>query len=177
MIALGTSVCALGSLMVRPAHEQLGYVFAAMILGAGLLTALLSPGIRGMRILSRGVTAAFIAIGLLMVCYATFSTIQGGSQEMPLVGLLACLLGLYWASRYIAFASAFSARSPQAIGLCALAAANSSLGVILATRTGVSKLGVVTMAGCYVIVLGVQVYLAAVVLYREFMRESMLGRR
>lgn len=177
MIALGTATCALGSVMARPAHQQLGYVVAAMLLGAGLLFALLRLEFRGTRALPRRVTAAYIATGLLMVCYVAYSTVQGGLLDTPLVGLLAGLIGLYWSSRYMALASTFKALSPQAIGLCALAAANSSMGVILATRTGLSKLGVVTMAGCYVILLGVQVYLAAVVLYREVMRENVLERQ
>jgi hypothetical protein len=177
MIALGTVVSALGSVMAAPIHEQLGFVLAAMLLGAGLLVALLTMGFRGMRALPRPVTAAYMAAGLLMVCYAAYSAIQGESLEIPLVGLLAGLIGLHWASSFLALASTYKGFSPQAIGLCALAAANSSLGVILATRIGISKLGAVTMAGCYVIFLGVQVYLAAVVLYREVMREGVFERQ
>ena len=177
MIALGTAVCGLGSLMAKPIHQQLGYVLAAIFLGAGLLFALLVPGHRVMRGLPRLVTAAYVAIGLLMVCYVAFSAIQGGSLEMPVVGLLAGLLALYWASRYITLACSFQAYSPQAIGLSALAAANSSFGVILATRIGLSKLGIVTLAGCYIIILGVQIYLTAVALHREVMREGTIERR
>jgi hypothetical protein len=177
MIVLGTAICGLGSLMVRPIHEQLGYVGAAMLLSAELLISLLTMGLRGIGRLPRRVTTAYIAIGLLMVCYVAISAVQGGSFEMPLVGLLGGLVALYWASRYIALASSFPAYSPQAIGLCALAAANSSFGVILATRTGLGKMGVVTMAGCYLILLGVQIYLTAVVLHREGFRERAFERQ
>lgn len=177
MIALGTAVSGLGSLMAKPIHEQLGYVLAAMLLAAGLLFALRTQGLWGMRGLPRRVITAYIAIGLLMVCYMAFSAIQEGSLEMPLVGLLAGLLALCWASRYLTLASSFQTYSPQAIGLCAVAAANSAFGVILATRTGLNKLGVVTMSGCYVIVLGLQVYMTAVLLHREVMRERAVEQR
>ena len=176
MIALGTAVSALGSLMARPIHEQLGYVLAAMLLGAGLLYALRTQGLRGMRELPRRLITAYIAIGLLMVCYMAASAIQGGSLEMRLVGLLAGLLALFWASRYLALATTLQALSPQAIGMCAVAAANSAFGVILATRTEPNRLGVVSMAGCYVILLGLQVYMTAVLLHREVMRERAVER-
>ena len=163
--------------MARPVREHAGYLIAALLLSAGLMAAILTPRLRAVRRLSRRVAAAYVAVGLLMVCYVAISTFQAGSLETTLVGLLAALLALYWASRFITLASTFPPRSPQAIGLCALAAANSSFGVILATRTGLSRLGIVTMAGCYVILLGVQVYLSAIVLYREVMHESVFERR
>lgn len=173
MIALGTGVCALGSIMARPIREHAGYLFAAILLVVGLAAALLTPGLRTVGApIPRRVTAAYIAVGLLMACYVAISAFQAGSLEMPLVGLLAAFLALFWASRFITLASTFHPYSPQAIGLCTLAAANSSLGVVLATRTGLSRMGIVTMTGCYVILLGVQVYLSAVVLYREVMHKE-----
>ena len=177
MIGVGALVCASGSMMAAPVYEQLGYILAATFLGAGLLVSFLTMGFREMRALPRPVAAAYIAIGMLMVCYGIYSAMQGGSPQIPLVGLLAGLIGLNWVSRCIALASTFKAFSSQAIGRYALAAANSSLGVILATRIGTTRLGAVMMAGCYVILVGVQVYLAAVVLYREVMRENAVERK
>jgi len=177
MIALGTAVCALGSVMAKPIREQTGYFSAALLLSAGLVAATLTPGLRGIQALPRRLAVAYVAVGLLMVCYVAGSAFRAGLLEMSLVGLLAAFLAAYWASRYITLASTFQPYSAKAIGLCALAAANSSLGIVLATQTGLSRLGIVTMAGCYVIALGVQTYLTAVLLHRELMREAAFDRR
>ena len=177
MIVLGTAVSALATLMAKPTNEHLGYVSAAMFLSLGLLIALVTQGLRNFGALPRPVTVAYVAIGVLIACYVLFSGIQRGSLEMPLVGVIAGVLSLYWASRYITLASGFRAHSPQAIGLCALAAANSSFGVSLATETRLSKLGIVALAGYDVILLGVQVYLIALFLHRSVMRERAFERR
>ncbi len=176
MIVLGTGVCALGSLMAKPVHEQVGYVSAAVFLTAGLVIALLSPGLRSLSALPRLLANTYAAIASLMVCYLAVQGYRVGSFELPMVGLITALLALCWGFRYISLACTFPSYSPQAYGLCALAAADSSFGVILASRTGLGKLGIVTMAGCYVIALGIQVYLTAVLLHRGVARARAFER-
>jgi len=156
--------------MAKPIHQDLGYIIAALIIGGYLLIALLSAGLRP----PRRIATAYIGVGLIMVSYALVSAIQ--SKPLELVGLLAGLLSLFWGAWYLSIAFTFLPTSPQAVGLCALAAANSSLGVILGTRTEVSKLSTVTVCGCYTILLGIQIYLTAAMLHRELMREKVPDR-
>ena len=176
MIALGTAVCALGNLMATPIHQEPGHLIAATAVGTYLLISLLSAGLRGKQVFSRRITTAYFAVGLGMVCHAIFVAIQSDSMDVPVVSLLVGLLGLLWASRYLATAFTFSATSSQAIGLCALAAVNSSFGVIIGTRTEPSKLTGVTVSGCYMIILGVQIYVTAVMFHRELAREKVLDQ-
>ena len=176
MICAGTAVCALGSLMARPAHQQTGYIVAALLIAGCLLIGLISRRFGDNRALSRPMTIAYVAVGSAMVCYVVVTTLQSGSWELPAVGILASLLGLFWSTWFMTFAFGFQPRTPQALGLCALAAANSSFSFILGTRTEPGKLWMVTLSGCYVIILGIQIYLTAVMLHREAMRESAFDR-
>jgi drug/metabolite transporter (DMT)-like permease len=111
-----------------------------------------------------------------MVCYAIFIAIQSNSLDVPVVSLLAGLLGLFWGCWYLRIAFIFHPTSPQAIGLCALAAVNSSFGMIIGTQTGLSKLASVTVSGCYTILLGVQIYITGVMFHREPTHEKVLDQ-
>jgi hypothetical protein len=176
MIALGTAVCALGSLMAQPIRRELGHLIASTAIGTYLLIALLSAGLREKQVFSQRITAAYFAVGSGMVCYAILVAIQSNSLDEPLVSLIVGLLGLFWASWYLRIAFTFSAVSPQAIGLCALAAVNSSLSVTIGTRTELSKLTSVTVSGCYTILLGVQIYITAVVFHSVLEREKVVDQ-
>jgi uncharacterized membrane protein YfcA len=176
MICAGTAVCALGSLMARPAHQQTGYIVVALLIAGCLLIALLSPRFRDKRALSRSMTVAYTAVSSAIVCYMAISALRSSSGEIPAVGILTCLLGLFWSARFMTLAFGFQPRTPQAAGLCALAAANSSFSFILGTRTELGKLWIVALCGCYVIVLGIQIYLTAVMLHREAMRAKVFDR-
>lgn len=170
MICAGTAVCALGSLMARPADQQTGYILAALLIAGCLLIALLSPRFRDKRALSRPMTVAYIAVGSAMVCYIAISILQSDSRAIPAVGILTGLLGLFWSAWFMTLAFEFLPRTPQAAGLCALAAANSLFSFVLGTRTEQGNVGTVALSGCYVIVLGIQIYLTAVMLHREVVR-------
>jgi hypothetical protein len=176
MITLGTAVCALGSVMAKPIHQGLGYLIAATAIGTCLLIALLSTGLWRRPESSRRIATAYIAVGSAMACYAIFMEIQLNSPDIAVVSLLAGLLGLFWGSWYLTTAFTFPPSSSQAMGLSIVAAANSSFGVILGTRTELSKLTTVTVSGCYVILLGVQIYLTAVMFHREMVREKVFDR-
>ena len=171
MIALGTLVCALGSFMARPVREQMGYILAAGLTAACLLIAFRSLGIMRTRTMPQGLGRIYLAGGALsIVCCIVFWLVQPGGLDIRLLGILAALLGLFWASCYMRLAFQFSANAIQSGMFSILAATTCSLGIILAARSGLSKLDVVTADGCYMILLGIQVYLTAAFLHREFER-------
>jgi hypothetical protein len=178
MIALGTLVCALGSFMARPVREQAGYILAAVLTGACLLIAFRSLGILKTRTMPQGLMRIYLAGGILSIaCCMTFWLVQPGGLDIRVLGMLAALLGLFWGSCYMRLAFQFSANSIQSGAFSILAATTFSLGIIMATRSGLSKLGVVTADGCYMILLGVQVYLTAVFLHRQVARIQALEHR
>lgn len=178
MIALGTLVCALGSLMARPVREQSGYILAAILTAASLLIAFRSLGILRTRTMPQAQIRIYLAGGILSIaCCMIFWVIQPQNFDIRLLGMLAALLGLFWASCYMRLAFHYSANPIQSASFSILAATTSSLGIILATRSDLSKLGAVTADGCYMILLGVQVYLTAAFLHREGVRAQALSRR
>jgi hypothetical protein len=176
MICAGTVVCGLGSMMVKPAYQQAGYMITSLVIAGCLLVALRSPRFRDKRAPSRTIAITYTAASSAMVCYVAVSTLLSGTREVPVVGILAGLVGLFWAAWFMTLAFNFQPRSPQAIGLCALAAANSSFSLILGLRMETGKIGNVVVAGCYVIILGVQIYLTAVMLHRELILKGAFER-
>lgn len=177
MIFIGTAVCALGSLMTRPVREQSGYLISALFIAGYFLVVMLSQGKGERWAQQRSLTAIFAAVGSAMACYMIFFAIQSGAPDILFVGLPSGLLGLYWAWLSVRLASTFQPKSPQAVGLCALAATISSFAIIFGTRTDLSKLSAVSFAGAFVIVLGIQTYLSGVMVHREVMREKAFDRR
>ena len=107
MIALGTAVCATGSLMAMPIHAVLGYLVAAALIGVCLLMSFMCFGARYKRAMPSRVIAAYVTVGLLMVCYTAYSAIYWGWLETPVVGLFAGLLGLLWAGWFMSLAFTF----------------------------------------------------------------------
>jgi predicted secreted protein len=177
MIAFGTALCALGSVMVRPMREQTGYVVAAVLTALCLLTAWFSLGIRPNAPATRRQSRVYLMGGAAsIVCSLLFWLVQSASIDLRVVGVLAGLVGLLWASWYMRLAYQFQSSSIKAAVLCGLAATTSSIGIIVATRSGLSKLSSVTTVGCYLIILGAQIYLTAVFLHREHARAVIIDR-
>jgi hypothetical protein len=171
MIGFGTALCALGTLMAKPINEQLGYGLAAALTVLCLLITCISLGIRENRTLPQRLIATYLIVGVSSIaCCLIFWLIQPASVDLRVLGILAGILGLFWGSCYMRLAFQFQSNSMKAFILCGLAATTSSFGIILATRSGLSKLTTVTLVGCYMIILGVQIYLTAAFLHREHAR-------
>jgi len=178
MIAFGTALCALGSLMVRPVREQMGYAVAAALTALCLLTAWLSLGIRKNTTVPKRLSRVYLMGGVVsIVCSLIYWLVQSASIDLRVVGILAGLVGLLWASWYMRLAYQFQSSTFKAAILCGLAAMTSSIGIIVATRSGLSKLSSVTAVGCYLIVLGAQIYMTAAFLHREHLRALVIERQ
>lgn len=172
IICAGTLVSAIGSLMVRPAFQQTGYIAAVLVIATCLVVALSLVRLKHRRAAWRPIAIAYVAVSSAIVCYVTVSALQSSSSQIPVAGTLAGLLGLYWAASLMFFAFDYRTRTSKALGLCALAAANSSFSIVLATKSDPGVLGIVALSGCYVIFLGVQIYIAAVILHRDAIRQA-----
>jgi hypothetical protein len=173
MIGLGTALCALGSLMAKPINERLGYLLAELLTALCLVLVCVTAGIRENHALPQRLGAIYLAAGAAsIVCCLALWLVQSASVDLRLLGILAGLHGLVWGAWYLRLAFQFQANSVKQLMLVAAAATTSSLGIILATRPGLSKLASVTTVGCYMIVLGMQLYLTSAFLYREYARAT-----
>lgn len=178
MIGLGTVLCALGSLMTKPMREQMGYVFAAGLTALCLLIVCSSLGIRENKALPERLKAIYIIVGASsIVCCLLSWLIQSPSIDLRVLCILAGLVGIFWGSWYMRLAFHFQSSNIKAFILCGLAATTSSIGIIVATRSGLSKLSSVTAVGCYMIALGVQVYLTAAFLHRDYVKARITDRQ
>jgi hypothetical protein len=177
MISLGTALCALGSLMARPIREQLGYVLAEVLTALFLLIVCVSLGIQENRTIPRRLMSIYLLAGASsIVCCLTFWLLQSASMDIRLLGILAGLHGLLWGWWYMRAAFRFQSNPIKALVLCVLAATTSSCGIILATRSGLSKLSTVTAVGCYMIILGIQIFITAAFLHYEQARVRVIDQ-
>ena len=178
MIGLGTSICALGSIMAKPTYEQLGYVMAAALTILCLVIACLSVGIRENGTYPQRLTTVYLVAGASsIICCLVFCLIQSASADLRLLGIVAGLHGLFWGAWYMKLAFEFQSSSVKQLTMVALAGTTSSLGIIIAAGTGLTRFGSVTAVGCYMIVLGMQLYLTSAFLYREYARAVVLNRK
>jgi uncharacterized membrane protein HdeD (DUF308 family) len=178
LIGLGTAMCALGSFMTKPTHEQSGYVLAEVLAVLCLLIVGVSVGIGENPMLPRRPGTVYLTAGAAsLVCCLIFWLLQSASIDLRLLGIVAGLHGLFWGTWYMRLAFQFQSNSIKQLTLAALAATTSSLGIILATRPGLSKLSSVTVVGCYMIILGLQLYLTSAFLYREFAKATILNEK
>ena len=173
MIGLGTALCGLGSLMAKPINEQSGYLLADLLTALCLLLVCVSVGIRENTVLPQRLSAVYLTAGAAsIVCCLVFWLVQSASADLRLLGILAGLHGLVWGAWYLRLAFQFQSNSTKQLMLVVTAATTSSLGIILATRPGLSKLGSVTAVGCYMIILGMQLYMTSAFLYREYAKAT-----
>ena len=115
MIGLGTTLCALGSLMARPMNEQLGYLLAEVLTALCLLLVCASVGIRENNPLPQRLSAVYLAAGAAsIVCCLIFWLVQSASADLRLLGILAGLHGLVWGAWYLRLAFQFQSNSDQA---------------------------------------------------------------
>lgn len=178
MIGFGTALCALGTLMAKPTNEQLGYMLAGALTVLCLLITCIFLGTRENRTFPQRLGAIYLIVGASSIaCSLIFWLIQAASVDLRALGILAGVLGLFWGSWYMRLAFQFQSNATKAFILCSLAATTSSFGIILATRSGLSKLTTVTLVGCYMIILGVQIYLTAAFLHREYARARVLEQQ
>jgi hypothetical protein len=161
--------------MTRPAGEELGYLLAEVFTGFCLLGASVFLGVMRAKTESPRNAAIYLfawtaSIVLWFVCWL----FQPATQDFPLLLSLAGLHGLFWGLWCVGLALNFRSLKVRAFILCTSGGVTCSLGIILATRSGISRLSAVTAAACYLLFLGTQTIFTAVLLHREFEKHKVL---
>lgn len=168
MLCLGIALSLLGSLMADPLHDALGYTMAVVLTALCLLMAGVYLGVLANRPHQCRPVAFYLLAGALSIaCWLIFWLIQSAHLDIRLLILLAGLHGLFWGLWYVRLAFHFQAYARKAVVLSVLAATTSSIGIILATQSQLSKLSAVTAVACYMTFIGIQILLTTLYLYRE----------
>ena len=176
-ICLGMALSATGTFMTNPMREELGYLLAEVFTGLCLVIASVFVGVLRARIHStRNVATYLLAWTLSVACWFVCWILQPSTEDFPLLLSLAGLHGLFWGLWCVGLAMDFRSLRSRAAVLCLFGGTTCSIGIILATRSGVGRLSAVTAASCYMLFLGVQTLVTAALLHRQPVKDSVLVR-
>jgi hypothetical protein len=174
-VCLGMILSVCGTVMTKPMGEELGYLLAEVFTGFCLLIASVFLGVMRARTEStRNVAIYLLAWTASIVLWFVCWLLQPSTEDFPLLLSLTGLHGLFWGLWCVGLALDFRSSKARAFVLCAFGGITCSLGIILATRSSVSRLGAVTAAACYMLFLGTQTLFTAMLLHREFEKRKVL---
>ena len=175
-VCLGMILSVCGTFMSNPMRDELGYLLAEVFTGFCLLIASVFLGVmRAQTESTRNVATYLLAWTASTVCWFVCWLFQPSTEDFPLLLSLTGLHGLFWGLWCVGLALDFRSLKARALVLCAFGGTTCSLGIILATRSGISRLGAVTAAACYMLFLGTQTLLTAVLLHRQFEKKKVLA--
>lgn len=167
-LCLGIALSSLGSLMANPRLDELGYTTTVVLTALCLLITGVYAEMLANRTRHGRPVANYLLVGAFSIaCWLIFWLIQSTSLDIRLLVLLAGLHGLFWGLWYLRLSLHFQAYARKAVVLSVLAATTSSLGIILATQSQLSRLTAVTAVACYMTFIGIQLLFTTVYLYRE----------
>src|SRR6266567_4248735 len=176
-ICIGMALSAAGTFMTNPMREELGYLLAEVFTGFCLVIASVFLGVMRARTESnRNVAIYLFAWTASIACWFVCWLLQPSTENFPLLLSLAGLHGLFWALWCVGLALEFRSLKARVAILCFFGGTTCSLGIILATRSGVGMLSAVTAAACFMLFLGTQTLFTAALLHRQFEKRRVLVR-
>jgi len=177
-ICLAMVLSASGTFMTDPIREELGYLLAEVFTGICLVVASVFVGVMRARFQStRDVAIYLSAWTLSVVAWFVCWQLAPATDDFPLLLSLVGLHGLFWGLWCVGLALDIRTLRARAAILCTLGGITCSVGIILATRSGMGRLGAVTAAACYLLFLGTQTLLTAALLHRQFVSKKVLVRQ
>jgi hypothetical protein len=169
------SVC--GTLMTHPIGEELGYLLAEVFTGFCLIVASIFLGVmRARNESARNVAIYLLAWTASIALWFVSWLFQPSTEDFPLLLSFAGLHGLFWSLWCVSLALNFRLLKLRALILCLFGGTTCSVGIILATRSGIGRLSAVTAAACYMLFLGTQTLFTAILLHREFEKQKVVAR-
>jgi hypothetical protein len=175
-ICLGMILSVCGTIMSTPMWEELGYLLAEVFTGFCLLVGSVYLAVMRSRTEStRNVSVYLLAWTISIVLWFVCWLLQPATEDFPLLLSLVGLHGLFWGLWCVGLALDFRALKARVLLLCMFGGTTCSLGIILATRSGIGRLSAVTAAACYMLFLGTQTLLTAILLHREFEKKKVFA--
>lgn len=162
--------------MSTPMWEELGYLLAEVFTGFCLLVASVYLAVMRSRTEStRNLSVYLLAWTISIVLWFGCWLLQPTTEDFPLLLSLVGLHGLFWGLWCVGLALDFRALKARVLVLCTFGGTTCSLGIILATRSGIGRLSAVTAAACYMLFLGTQTLFTAMLLHREFEKKKVFA--
>ncbi len=176
-ICLGTALSAAGTFMTDPIREELGYLLAEVFTAMCLLMAGAFVGFMRMRLRStRNVAVYLLAWTVSVLCWFVCWLLQPTTEDFSLLLSLTGLHGLFWGLWCVGLALDYRGLRARAAILCFFGGTTCSIGIMLATRTGIGRLSAVTVSACFMLFLGIQTLITAALLHRQFVSNRNLVR-
>lgn len=168
MLCLGLAACILATLMANPAFARFGYMIAIVLTASCLVITGIYFGAIAYSERSRLPVTNYFAVGLLSIAsWVIFWFIRSAPIDLRLLSLLAGMYGMFWGLWHVRLALHLRAFPAKATFLCILAAATSFLGIVLSTQSQPSQLSAVAVVAYYSMLIGIEILLATLYLYRE----------
>lgn len=175
-VLLSMALFVIGSIMTNPLYEELGYLMSEVFT---LLCLLLASGYTFLTMSDRGSPHQSQTFGLALfasvLCWLVLWIQQPLSDSDRVLLSLVALHGLFWGARCVAISQQSGALSPRSITCLLIGAAACSAGIILATQSAITKLVAVTTAGCYMLCLGLQLFVVSLLLNRQTVQAPVTG--
>jgi hypothetical protein len=168
MLGVGLAACTLASLMVSPGFVQATYRIAVVLFASCLLITGFYFGktVYGER--PHLPIANYLITGLLsIVSWSILWLLRSAPVDLRFLSILAGMQGVLWGMWYVRLAFYLRNLPRKAALLCILAGTDSFLGMVLSTQSEHSQLSAVSTVAYYSMFIGIQIFLAAIYLYRE----------
>jgi hypothetical protein len=158
-VVLGMALFAIGSVMTDPTYEQVGYlvseVFTLLCL---LISAVFTFMMRSNKTCPRGFTVYGLALAVSVLCWLGLWIRQPFNDSDRILLSLVALHGLLWGARCVTMSAQSELSSGRSIALVLAGATACAAGIMLATQSGTTRLAAVTAAACYMLCLGLQLF-------------------
>ncbi len=178
ILCLGLATCVLSSLMTSSPFAEMGYFIAVAL----SISCLLIVGIElGKSVLGERPHCPpgnYFVVGLMsIVCGCLFWLLGSAPTELRLLSLLVGAHGVIWGLWYFRLAFYLKSFPQKAALLSILAATTAFLGIAIAKEPELTQIRAVALAAYYAMFLGIQIFVTAAYLYREFETEDWSLRR
>lgn len=178
MLCLGLATCTLASLMTSSTFAKLGYAIALALSATCLLVVGIYLGARMVAERSHYPIMNYLIVGVMSIaCWLLFWLLGSAPTDLRLLTLLGGMHGVVWTLWYVRLAFNMKAFPRKAAFLSILAATTSFLGIALATESELTQLSAASIAAYYTLVIGIEILVTTVYLYREFEMEAVSPQR
>jgi hypothetical protein len=177
-VLLSMALFVIGTIVTNPVYEEPGYLVAEVLTFLCLLLSGVFTFLMRSERTSRSRSHAYgLALTVSILCWFVIWIQHPVSNADRVLMNLVALHGLFWASRCVVLARQSDALTAKSLLITVIGATACSTGIFLATRSGMTKLEAITAAACYMLCLGLQLFLVSLLITSPTATEVLADRR